>query len=381
MYPVSKEWSEANKSFLAPEGLIEISCYIPQLNETLVYTKKDLLSFTHQQTISLLSSELPKNYIEFSLDNSDNKWNPSNPRGIEHLLYERLQVRLRYGYSIDGVEEWIPGGVFYLSEWRTSQNGLEASFVARDLLEYMIDKPYNGVISGTLYDVAKRAIAEAGFSLGAVLGEYVLGSAGLGAVLLSDELKKYEVGSVKQDGTESIAVILQKCANAAGCVMYQNREGIFTIDKLVCGEPTHTIPKKLSYSYPETEVSRLVGNLSVTYSGEQIFEHPFSNSGVTQTLSNDFISTESQARAVSKWTCDNLGSRQKVSGDFRGDPGVDLFDVVDVEAKYNTIAGVVLTDIKHTFSGAFRTTYSGYVRLDGARSRVYFGEVYSGEVL
>lgn len=381
MYPVSKEWSEANKSFLAPEGLIEISCYIPQLNDTLVYTKKDLLSFTHQQTVSLLSSELPKNHIEFTLDNSDSKWNPSNPRGLEHFLYERLQVRLRYGYSFDGVEEWIPGGVFYLSEWRTSQNGLEASFVARDLLEYMIDKPYTGAISGTLYDVAKRAIAEAEFSLSAVLGEYVLGSAGLGAVLLSEELKKYDVGAVKQDGTETIAVVLQKCANAARCVMYQNRGGTLVIDKLVCGEPVYTVPKKLSYSYPEIEVSRLMRNLSVTYSGEQVYEHPFANSGATQTLTNDFISTESQARAVAKWTCDNLMSRQKISGDFRGDPRFDVFDVVDVESKHGTITGVVVTDIKHTFSGAFRTTYSGYVLASKARVTVYSGEVYSGEVI
>lgn len=381
MYPVSKAWVEANNSFLAPEGLIEISCYIPKLNDTLVYTKKDLLKFTHQQTAGLVSAELPKNHIEFTLDNSDNKWNPDNPRSVEHLLHERLQVRLRYGYSIGGVEEWIPGGVFYLSEWRTSQNSLEASFVARDLLEYMIDKPYTGEISGTLYDVAKRAIDEAEFSLGAVLGEYVLGSSGLGAVLLSNELKKYEVNSNEYDGTESIAVILQKCANAAGCVMHQNRDGTLVIDKLVYGETGQTIPKKLSYSYPEIEISRPIKNLSVTYSGGQTFEYPFTNSGVMQTLSNDFIGTAHQARAVAQRVRVALTGRQKVSGDFRGDPKFDLFDVVDVESKYNTIAGVVITDIKHTFSGAFRTTYSGYVRVDDARTRVYIGEVYSGEVM
>ena len=53
MYAVSNRWATAQESFLAPEGLIEISCYIPALQNTLVYTKKDLLSFTHQQTGSL----------------------------------------------------------------------------------------------------------------------------------------------------------------------------------------------------------------------------------------------------------------------------------------------------------------------------------------
>lgn len=125
----------------------------------------------------------------------------------------------------------------------------------------------------------------------------------------------------------------------------------------------------------------MMRNLSVTYAGEQTFEHPFSNSGATQTLTNDFISTESQARAVSKWTCDNMKGRQKVSGDFRGDPRFDVFDVVDVESKHGTITGVVITEIKHTFSGSFRTTYSGYVRSNDTGVTVYSGEIFSGEVL
>ena len=381
MYAVSDTWAAAQKSFLAPEGLIEISCYIPALRDTLVYTKKDLLSFSHQQIGSLVSGELPKNHIEFALDNSDGRWNPSNPRGMERYLTERLKVTLRYGYIINGVEEWIPGGVFYLSEWRTSLNGLEANFAARDVLEYMIDTPYTGKITGTLYDIVQNALAEAAMPTAAILGELVIGETSLGVVNVSSELKNYTVGDIEYTGGESVAVILQKCANAAGCVMYQNRDGVFTIGKLDYEDTGYVIPKNLSYAYPEIDFSRPIKNVSVTYYGNAVTAYQFSATGETQTLNNDFILEKGQADKIAKWVCDSLRSRQQIKGEYRGDPRLDLFDVVSIESKYGTIAGVVLTDIKYSFTGAFRTTYSGYVRGSGVAVEVYCGEYYTGEIV
>ncbi len=379
MYAVSTAWATAQNHFLAPEGFVELSCYVPELKTTLVYTKNDLMSFSHQQTGSLVSGELPKNHIEFTLDNSDDKWNPHNPRGLERYLSERLRIALRYGFKINGVIEWIPGGVFYLSEWRTSQNGLEATFTARDLLEYMLDKPYTGEVSGTLYDIAQRAIAEAGILEAAVLGVTVLGETRLGTVTLSDELKNYSVGDIEYDGTETIAVILQKCANAAGCVMYQNRYGVFTIGKLAYEDTGYVIRQRLAYSFPEISYSRPMKDVAVTYLGNAVAVHSFGASGETQTLNNDFIATEEQAIEVATWVCDSLRSRQQINGEFRGDPSLDLFDVVKVESKYGEISGVVLTDIKYSFAGAFHVTYSGYVRGSGVAVVVYCGELFAGE--
>lgn len=403
MYAVSNAWATAQENFLAPEGFVELSCYVPELKRTLVYTKSDLMSFTHQQTGSLVSGELPKNHIEFTLDNSDGKWNPSNPKGLERYLTERLRITLRYGFKINGAVEWIPGGVFYLSEWRTSPNGLEATFKARDALEYMLDKPYTGAVSGTLYEIAERAIAEANLSLvsdgsSAVLGTMVLGEAVLGAgtqasktrtttavgsaaggVSLSAELEKYSVGNIEYKGDETVAVILQKCANAAGCVMYQDRDGVFRIEKLSYEDTDYTIKKRLSYSYPEISYSRPMKDVSVTYLDGAVAVYRFGTSGETQTLDNNFIANEEQAIEVAEWVCDSLRSRQQVSGEFRGDPRLDLFDVVEVESKYGDISGVVLTDVKYSFAGAFRATYSGYARGSGVAVVVYCGELFAGE--
>ena len=65
MYSVSDAWIKAQNAMISPEGFVEISCYIPELKDTLVFTKRDLMSFSHQQTGSMVSGELPKITLNF----------------------------------------------------------------------------------------------------------------------------------------------------------------------------------------------------------------------------------------------------------------------------------------------------------------------------
>jgi hypothetical protein len=365
MYTPSDAWIEAQKQYLAPEGFIELSCYIPEIDETLVYTKRDLMRFTHRQSGCLISGTLPKNHIEFSLDNKDGKWNPNSPRGLERFLSERLRITLRYGFDIYGNIEWIPGGVFYLSEWKTSTDGLMASFVARDVLEYMIDTEYTGEISGSLYDVVMSAISAAGIPEDA-------------GVRVSEELGRYQIAMPNYDKKSSIAEILQKCANAAGCVMYQDRKGTLVIEKPNYQEESYTVPLSISYSYPKVELSRPLKDVSVSCADGVQHSYSVGDKGQTQTVNNNFITAESQAIMVAKWVADALQGRRTINGDFRGDPRLDVFDVIQVENKYGIVTGVTITEITYNFTGAFRATYSGQVR--GTTVSVYCGDVFTGEV-
>lgn len=417
MQDMSSIWDNASKQMLAPEGLIELTCYTPD-GRTFTYTKKDLLRFSHRQTGDLVSGELPKNYIEFSLDNSDGKWNPGNPSGMEQYLSERLKIVLRYGtYRREGntitTPSWVDGGIFYLTEWRTSHNGIEASFVARDILEFLLDKPYTGAISGHYRMVAKRAMIEA------------LGSINHQQELLLEFPKRYFFAPVKvepdteggsdegeggntggttgdnegwedleweddgyrvsdeelpNDGSLSCAEMIQKLCNGAGAVMYVDRSGYLKVRKLDYHNTGYTIPLRISYSYPDFELARPLKGVKINYRDEQSLLYPYAAEGEVQTLDNDFIRTPEEATETAFWVCDSLRSRKKISGEFRGDPRFDLFDVVNVESKYGTITGVVLTDIEISFSGAFHVSYSGYVHGSGEPSVVYCGEIFTGEV-
>lgn len=365
---VSDAWITAHNNYLAPEGFVELTFHIPKAGQTLVYTKSELMSFTHEQTGSVVSGELPKNHIEFALDNSDDKWNPSYPKGLTRYLTERLKITLRYGFDIDGVMEWMPGGTFYLSEWYTPANGLEASFKARDLLEFLMDTLFTGALTGTLYDLAVSAIQSGDLPEGVTW-------------VFDDVLKNYTVADIEYAGDESVAEILQKCANAAGCVMYQDRSGVLRIEPLTYENCGFVVTKDISYSYPEIEYSRPLKQVEVTYGNDQKTTLNYASSGEVQTLHNEFIATAAQAVSIAKWVVDALKTRMQISGDFRSDCRLDLFDVITVESKYGMIYDIVLTNIKYTFTGAFRATYSGHIRGAGTVAELFSGEVYSGEVI
>lgn len=331
------------------------------LGHTMTLTKNDIVSFSHEQHGDLLSGELPKCSIEFSLNNIDGRWNPNNPMGIEKYLSERQKLTVQYGFKLDdGSIEWIKAGTFYLSEWNAPSNGLEARFVARDIFEYLMNADKKSVAQGTLKSLAESAIA-------GELPEDVV-------VEIDDTLADY-LAEYKGDSTS--AVILQKCANGARCVLRYDRDGILHIEPLKFTHSGYSITLALSYSHPEVKLTKPLRNVSVAYGAETPYELSIASSGETQTVNNDFVTTEEQATAVSMWVRDTLKTRKVVSGDFRADPRLDLFDIVTVESKYGAITPVAITSIKYTFNGAFRGSYEGRV-LESTQSSL-LGDFILGE--
>lgn len=308
------------------------------------FTKREVMAYSHDQYGDLNSAELPKNSISFNLDNSDGRWNPSNPSGLERYLSERQPVTVRYGMDVDGTVEWIEAGTFYLSEWNTPSNGLEASFTARDIFEYLLNEPYTGITSGTLLEIAVAA----------------LGSVALPDTFeysFSDVLSDY---SITVEGSYTCAEVLQMVANAAGCVMYQDRLGVLHVEPLNKAHSGYGITAALSYTHPELSLSKPIKSVSVAY-GEETYTLAVTSSGETQTVTNPFIGTLGQAEAVAEAVKATYETRKSVKGEYRADPRLDVFDIVSVESKYGGIFPVAITDIKYDFTGSFKASYAGRV--------------------
>lgn len=317
------------------------------IGHTMTFTKSDIFSFTHEQSGHLNSGELPKNNIDFTLNNIDGRWNPNNPTGLEQYLSERQKIKVRYGLDVNGTVEWIKAGTFYLSEWRVPANGLEANFSARDIFEYLLNESYTGAREGTLYQLVENAFDSAG-----VPEDFIPD--------VSSTLKNY--GATLPAGELTCAVVVQMCANAAGCVIYQDRDGILHIQPQNREATGYVIPLALSYAHPEIELSKPLKNVSVSYGAESPYILPVGNTGETQTVDNSLVTTEAQAANIATWVKSTLSTRKTVSGEFRADPRLDVFDVVAVQSdKYGELPGVAITDIKYTFGGSFRGSYTGRV--------------------
>lgn len=314
------------------------------LGHMLTFNKSNILSYTHQQYGDLLTGEIPKYSIEFSVDNIDGRWNPSNPSGMERYLSERQKVTVRYGLDIDGTVEWIKGGTFYLSEWSAPSNGLEAHFVARDVFEFLLNVDMASYVFGSLDFLAEWATDtlvpdSSMIAIDAGLGNY----------------------TATYEGDSTAAEIVQKCANAACCILRYGRDGFLHIEPLSKTHSGFTIPQSLSYSHPEITLSKPLKTVSVAYGADTPLELQVFDNGETQTVENSFITEVEQAGLVSEWVRDILQSRKTVSGEFRADPRLDLYDVVSVESKFGVLSPVVLTDIKYTFNGSFNAEFTGRV--------------------
>lgn len=319
------------------------------LGHILTLGKQEILSYSHEQHGDLNSGELPKNSIEFSLDNIDGRWNPSNPVGMEKYLSERQKVTTRYGMNVNGAIEWINAGVFYLSEWRAPSNGLEATFSARDVFEYLLNTPYTGVMTGTLRELAIEA-----FDIAEIPPDV--------EVILDSRLDAY-TGTIPTDGdkTYTCAEVVQMCANAACCVIFQDRKGMLHVERLNTEDSGYMIPASLSYAHPEIELSKQLKNVSVSHGENLAYLLTVGPAGETQTVSNPLVSSENQAAEVAAWVRDTLENRRSVSGEYRTDPRLDLFDIVRIESKYGMIEPVAITHIKYTYNGAYAGSYTGKV--------------------
>lgn len=312
------------------------------------YTKSDLLNFSNSQGVDLLSAALPKNELVFSLDNSDGKWNPDNPTGAERYLLERQKLKLRYGMRTGDNIEWIQGGNFWLSEWTTPSNGIEASFTARDAIAFG-DVKYTGTKAGTLYTVAKAALDQ----LSQIVEEI--------SYIISDELNNSAVDFSENDDGYTISEILQLVAHAGNCVLYQDRDAVIHIEPRNEVLSDYEITQDVSYSYPEYSLSKPLKAVEVSYGDNQTITVSAATAGEVQTVDNPLIETAEVASAVGETAKALLVNRKTVTGEFRADPRLDAGDVITVHSKYakNT---VVITDIGFsTTAGACRGHYTGRV--------------------
>ena len=329
-----------------------------------VYSKTDLLSYSHKQTVDPISTSLPKMEIKFSIDNSDDSYNPYNPNSISRYLMERQEIRTRYGLKLnDNTVEWIKGGSFYLSEWYAKQNGISADFVARDLLEFM-SANYNDnvtVISErSLYDLATQVLGSANLPLN---------DDGTLKWVIDESLKAIKTTAPLP--IDTMANCLQIIANAGCCVLYPDRDGKFHIEPISNVSTDYVINQFNSYSKSEITLSKSIKQVVVKVYQYSIGDKGIESSttdvttiigevGETITVDNPLITDSARASVLGAWIGNYLRNRMTLKSTVRADVRVDALDIVTNENDYGT-DNVRMTDVEFTFNGAFRGTGEGRV--------------------
>ena len=330
-----------------------------------VYSKTELFSYSHSQSVDPISTSLPKAEIKFSIDNVNGEYNPYNEEGMAKYLMERQEVKARYGLKQDdGTIEWIKGGTFYLSEWSAKQNGLTADFAARDMLEFMsktFDDHYDVTSTPrTLWELADEVLwAE----------DLPMNSDGTVKWIIDESLKSITTNARLPKDT--LANCLQLIANAAMCVLYQDREGILHIEPLKFDDTDYTINSFNSYSKPEITLSKSIKQVKVNVYSYRMSDKgvssdttevivPIGSMGETITIDNPLITNNDMAIALGTWVGTHLGHRMTIESSWRPDVRLDPLDIITVENAYDS-KRVRVTEVEYDFNGAFRGTSEGKV--------------------
>lgn len=221
------------------------------------YDKGQLMAFEHERNFDPICASAPVASITFSLDNTGDEYDPNNDTGMSKYLMERQRIRARYGFKLpNGQTEWIPAGLFYLSEWNAPQNGLTASFKARDIMTLMQGTYSKGVYSPG--GVTLKALAEA------VLNDANLppGTSG-GTVWQLDEALS-SMTTTAPLPLKTHAECLQYIAQAAGMAMWHDRSGVMHIGTPGTGVDTsYKLNDFNLFSRPEIELQTPVSTVRV----------------------------------------------------------------------------------------------------------------------
>lgn len=397
----------------------------------LIFTKSQILSYSHEQTGDPLGSEISKNSIQFSLDNTDGRWDLLNPHGFDKYLYERQPLKVRYGMQTNSGVEWIQAGTFYLTEWRAPGNGLEATFVARDAFEFILNTQYSrknckgvvkdpgsnfknqvvddgilvfselegiykasGTVTATLpigtevtvYDRARHNWSTTGYynafridqgwicSPAVSLDNRVLKDVTAAIDLCAIPDVNWEYGSRFEVGEcpviiEDVPVgqLIQLCVNKCAYSMWQAADGKLRFNAPTKALTDYVISSGSMYTHPEIELTKPLKQVSVVcydfYGSDQVANVVSINAtGETVTIDNPYMwkntsFTNTVSQAYAEW----WKHRGFVSGEYRADPRLELFDVIKVESKYGLISPVMVTQIKYTYNGSFHGVYKGKI--------------------
>ena len=194
-----------------------------------------VIECSSKEYVSSISDSLPSRDVEITLDNQNGYYDPENDESAMAFLSAEQEVKLSFGYDIDGngTIEWTPEILSYLKSW--SATDTEAKFTATDIFDDMDDNYYKGtysILGTTLYDLATDVLNDAGIS---EENYYV-----------DPYLKKVKIHNPMPVVKHSEA--LQIIANAGRCSLSEDRTGKISIVSSFVPEKTVTTNGNTEYS-------------------------------------------------------------------------------------------------------------------------------------
>lgn len=211
------------------------------------FGKAELVDFEIDESVSLVNAVLPENILNFSIDRTKVEYDLAEDDTLSKYFRQRQKVNARLGVkTIDGAEEYISGGKYFLYDWDFGRGSIKGGFTAKGIMSFL-NQPYekgvyypNGIILSTLAEnVLNDAKATTGLEF---------------TWKLSRILSNYRTKAPLPVCTW--AECLQYIASAAGCVLSCTRDNEIRIMKTpyTGTEQPYSVNNSILYDYPKIEL-------------------------------------------------------------------------------------------------------------------------------
>lgn len=349
MYNVLPLWDRTNRDALTLPAKVFVMIELRDQEHTIISSADRLISFNLNKSGDCLSGVLTQDTITFSIDNSDGafSYDPEN----DVYQYAKVSPMFSFYDSINDDRAGIEYQNYYISN--TEASGNKMIFTAKSLLGFMNEKfsfPEGGtelVLTGA--ELVASVITQAQSSNGVPVNSI--------RTVLDSSLSDYEVKLLSTDNY-SYAEILQLVANAFQCVLLTRGANYIYIVKLGDVSEDYVLSEKISYEYPKKKLAEKTGDINLYYNhGSSYASNAVSEEGGVLTVTNPIVKDYLQAIGLASHIFDfNAVSRKRITGNFRADPKIELFDIIIVP-NGNSADVCAVTKMNFTYNGGWRGTY------------------------
>lgn len=304
------------------------------------YTGTDLVTMSVLEETDPINNTVPSNELNFTIDNSDKQYNLLNPDGALPALQRKQKITPYIGVlKTDSLVEYVKMGQFYLTDWKSDEGALTASFVGRDMLDILSQSEFAGA---TYTSKTIKYIAEAVFTAAGITDYYI--DSALGYITVSGTLPKKDY----RETLQTIAV--------AGCaVVFCDRDGTINLIQQSATASGELIDFDNVYSSPKINLATLVNTIIVDVSGSDYTYTDPSKPADEQVLSvkieNPLIPDNTRADAVAQWIQQELKRRFIYELNWRQNPAYEPGDNITVEDEFGENKTIKFTKQEFEFNG------------------------------
>lgn len=309
-----------------------------------VYKDDNLIKLDLIEEMDLTATTIPSSEFKFTVYNKNREFNILNPEGFYKFLQERQQVTPEIGVVLEnGSIEYVRLGKFYLMDWTSDEGSLTASFTARNIIDLIATYDYENLITKSNYSLYDMAID-------------ILNHCGI--------TKNYEIdpalqnistlGLVKKSNCRNI---LQYIAIAGMCNVYVTKDDVIHVKQnpTSLGGHVDTIDMDNQYNEPQITLDTNIKSIEVSYYTDLENKTDVivtnADKGNTLKVDNTLINSEEHAINVANWILFQKKYRAKYTSNYRGNPALEINDIIVIEDGYGQNNKSILTKTELTYQG------------------------------